>query len=302
MRITPLIGLALLVPTVAAADESLPEPPFPGDYAIWLHDLPQDVQLKINRFCTQHPVNDEYECGGIGPLHIPPPPHDACAQLMDESMPQPKNAPAARRSHRPYDRAEWKETLTLDQRHYVDQKCRLHRNAKSDLCRPQEMKCSTPLVLAFDDAPVRFESGARFAFAPGQPVASDWPTAETPWLALDRDGDGAITSGAELFGDHTPMAGGATASDGFTALATLDANHDGVIDRDDPAFASLVLWSSGGLVPLAQKVESISLAARRVARCDAHGNCEGLAADITWRDPSGVRRHGRVIDVFLPVH
>src|SRR5262249_55150507 len=92
--------------------------------------------------------------------------------------------------------------------------------------------CDTPLVVAFDEQPIAFaaSSGARFAFVPGEPAASDWPTATTPWIALDRDGDGAITSGAELFGSATPLRGDGMAHDGFEALAALDANGDGVID------------------------------------------------------------------------
>lgn len=74
--------------------------------------------------------------------------------------------------------------------------------------------CNTPLVVAFDGEGITFASEASapgFAFRSGSPTATDWPTATTPWLALDRDGDGAITSGAELFGDATG------AHDGFAA-------------------------------------------------------------------------------------
>src|SRR5215510_2086314 len=60
-----------------------------------------------------------------------------------------------------------------------------------------ECTCSyTPLVLSFDRAPVEFiPAAASFAFdltGAGQNIATDWPTARTPWLALDRDGDGRI--------------------------------------------------------------------------------------------------------------
>jgi hypothetical protein len=161
------------------------------------------------------------------------------------------------------------------------------------------------LVVAFDDEVVQFETGAaQFAFHPGVPVTTDWPSAATPWIALDRDGDGAITSGAELFGDATE---GVQARNGFEALASLDANHDGVIDHRDPAFAKLVLWSDrdgdrrsapSELQPLAERIVSIPLAHVVVSRC-ANGNCEGERAAITWRAPSGQLRSGAVIDVYL---
>lgn len=55
------------------------------------------------------------------------------------------------------------------------------------------------------------------------------------WLALDKNGNGKIDNGQELFG---PQSG-----NGFSDLATLDSNHDGVIDARDPAYADLRVWS-----------------------------------------------------------
>jgi hypothetical protein len=157
--------------------------------------------------------------------------------------------------------------------------------------------CVTPLVVAFDGQPVELlpagQPPARFAFQPGRPMTSAWPTAATPWIALDRDRDGKITTGAELFGDST--AGDERSPtgfrDGFEALAQLDDNHDGVIDRHDRAFAALVLWRDDGdrvsqpheLRSLSAEVDSISL---------AHDGVRGSA-----------ERAGRtidVIDLYLP--
>ena len=171
--------------------------------------------------------------------------------------------------------------------------------------------CDTPLVIAFDAQPIVFTpaSADRFAFTAGDPVATDWPTAQTPWIALDRDGDGAISSGAELFGDASVLPGGATARNGFVALAALDANRDGTIDRDDPAFAALLLWadhngdhasSPDELRPLASVVISIPLAYRPDARCNDRHDCEGERGMVRWRDPSGSEHAGAVVDVYLP--
>jgi hypothetical protein len=123
--------------------------------------------------------------------------------------------------------------------------------------------CSTPLVVAYE--PIELVvSNAKFAFTPGVPVASAWPTSATPWIVLDRDGDGAITSGAELFGDST-----GDAHDGFEAIAQLDDNGDGVVDARDSAFARLQLWADADgdrkstpaeLRPLAAEITAIPLA------------------------------------------
>jgi hypothetical protein len=180
--------------------------------------------------------------------------------------------------------------------------------------RDQGLMCMgpncTPLVVAFEGQPIEFLStGGTFAFRPGAHVATDWPTAATPWIAIDLDGDGAITSGAELFGDSSVLPDGKRAHHGYEALAALDTNRDGVIDRDDPAFAKLLLWSDrdgdrrsspGELLPLSSIVISIPLSYRRAMQCDARGNCEGERGAMRWRDEGGVERTGAVVDVYLP--
>lgn len=175
--------------------------------------------------------------------------------------------------------------------------------------------CTTPLVLVFDtSSPVNFtpddgKSNFNLAAAGEKKAArTDWPTAVTPWLALDRDNDGAITSGEELFGSATPL-GSKTAANGFEALAALDDNHDGKIDSADVAFDKLRLWADANadrvsaseeLQPLAKRgVYSISLDFRSDSRCDERGNCEVERATFKWRDADGKEHQGEVVDVHL---
>ncbi len=135
-----------------------------------------------------------------------------------------------------------------------------------------------------------------------------WPTAATPWLALDRNRNGVIDDGGELFGSGTMMADGRFAADGFAALAVLDDNRDGVIAAADPVYRHLVLWAdrdgdrrgaADELEPLAARVDAHDLGVTRAPRCDGAGNCEVERSAMTWRDPAGVRRAGAVIDVHL---
>ncbi|UQA57533.1 calcium-binding protein [Polyangium aurulentum] len=187
-------------------------------------------------------------------------------------------------------------------------------NVNEDDCTTkwEAMDCNTPLVLSFDGAAVEFAADATRAFdvngASSQ--VTDWPTARTPWLALDRNGSGAIEDGRELFGSMSPLAAGGTGPNGFVALRELDGNGDGRITAEDPAFTKLVVWSdkdadrtssSGELSSVsAWEIVSIDLDYVMAPRCDARGNCEGERAPFQYRDAAGVLRTGTVIDVRLP--
>jgi hypothetical protein len=177
-------------------------------------------------------------------------------------------------------------------------------------CEPAGTASSTPLVLSFDGAPVELAASAGYFDVSGaMSVMTDWPTAKTPWLALDRSGNGAIDDGSELFGSATALRGGGRATNGFVALAELDSNKDGQITPEDAGFAALRLWSdkdgdrvssSGELSALsARQVVSIDLGYASAARCDARGNCEVERASFHYTDDQGALRTGAVIDVHL---
>jgi Ca2+-binding RTX toxin-like protein len=61
-------------------------------------------------------------------------------------------------------------------------------------------------------------------------------------LVLDRNGNGVIDNGTELFGNFTPLSSGNSASDGFEGLLQYDENRDGMIDHNDAAYNQLKVW------------------------------------------------------------
>jgi hypothetical protein len=69
-----------------------------------------------------------------------------------------------------------------------------------------------------------------------------WAASDDGLLVMDRNNDGMINDGKELFGDQTILSNGQRASNGFQALSELDSNADGKIDSNDTAFANLKIW------------------------------------------------------------
>ena len=69
-----------------------------------------------------------------------------------------------------------------------------------------------------------------------------WIGTEDGFLALDRNGNGKIDNGGELFGDQVILSDGKKSESGFEALAELDNNGDGIIDNKDSAYANLRVW------------------------------------------------------------
>ncbi len=87
-----------------------------------------------------------------------------------------------------------------------------------------------------------------------------WVGKDDALLVWDRNANGSIDTGAELFGDFTELPDGTLAPNGFAALAALDSNGDGILDASDPAFAELKLWRDASQDGVSQGGEFITLA------------------------------------------
>ena len=132
-----------------------------------------------------------------------------------------------------------------------------------------------------------------------------WVGKDDGLLVLDRNGNGKIDNGGELFGNNTQLTNGNKAANGFAALVEFDSNHDGKINASDTAFNQLRVWkdsdsngvvSNGELLSLdTAGVQSLSTAYTTQNQTDAQGNQHLQAGQYTRIDNST----GAVDDVWF---
>ncbi len=95
----------------------------------------------------------------------------------------------------------------------------------------------------------------------GTAQRTGWVAAQDGLLAMDLNGNGRIDDGGELFGEYSQVGPNTKKyKDGYQALATLDANGDGVIDARDGEFGKLLIWQDRNQDGVTQKGELKTLA------------------------------------------
>jgi hypothetical protein len=197
-----------------------------------------------------------------------------------------------------------------------------------DGCTPFPEYC-TPILIpttnsqryALTDA----ASGVRFDLnGDGVKEQIAWTAAGEPlaFLALDRNGNGVIDDGSELFGGVTVPGN----TNGFAALrvlnnqlraeAGLSSEEDGAVDGNDPLYPRLLLWTDANhdgesqpseLRPFRDLFSEISLGYTGHKRRDGHGNLFRYRGRVTLHggrvtrgkpDPTLEERQARTIWIY----
>jgi hypothetical protein len=171
---------------------------------------------------------------------------------------------------------------------------------------PPDQNC--PIVLDLG------ENGYHLS-SPGDPVSFDIDADGVPdhiawtgrgeddaFLCLDRNHNGKIDDGSELFGYATPLRSGEPAQIGYRALAELDdpasgGNGNGKLDAADRAFHDLCVWidrnhdgvsQAGELYTLDQVgVVALGYNYKTLHLVDAYGNLFRYISNVEMQGPSG---------------
>jgi hypothetical protein len=150
---------------------------------------------------------------------------------------------------------------------------------------------TSPLILDLDGNGVQTQHWAANTLFD---IDGDGDLDQTGWvgegdglLALDRNGDGSINDGSELFGTATTLDDGSKAEDGFAALAELDSNGDGRIDASDEAFASLRVWMDANKDGVSQGGELYSLSSLGIASINLQSQQTSELNNGNWIGLSG---------------
>lgn len=109
--------------------------------------------------------------------------------------------------------------------------------AKYESLVQEEYICTDPLVINLDTLNGSV-SNQKFLFdldSDGKEEEISFAGQGSGFLALDKNGDGVINDGSELFGTRS--------GDGFRDLAAYDEDGNGWIDENDSVFHDLRIWT-----------------------------------------------------------
>lgn len=176
----------------------------------------------------------------------------------------------------------------------------------------EQKETETPLVIALvdegiftlpDDDNIYFDHNND-----GIKESTGWIDSNSAFLVFDKNENGIIDNGNEMFGNNTPNILGGYAKHGFDALSQYDNNQDNRIDNNDAIWPSLNLWIDKNingetdideLVDIESSgIEAINLIYENNGIIDENGNQFLLTSDVVWNDG----HHTEISDIVFNTH
>lgn len=133
-------------------------------------------------------------------------------------------------------------------------------------------------LLPRGDSPITFDLNAD-----GLKDKVGWTDGNDGILVLDRNGDGLITDGREMFIDVDSD----TPTSCLAELAKMDANSDGLIDAQDAVFAQLQVWRDANQDGVTDDGELLGLKDLGIVSIDLHGVAQDQAINGNVIQQSG---------------
>ncbi|MDS0790358.1 hypothetical protein OSB94_19905 [Proteus vulgaris] len=176
----------------------------------------------------------------------------------------------------------------------------------------EQQEAETPLVIALtesgiftlpDDDSIHFDHNNDEV-----KESTGWIDNNSAFLVFDKNKNGVIDNGNEMFGNNTSNISEGYAKHGFEALSQYDSNQDNRIDKSDIIWSSLNLWidknidgktDADELIKIeCSGIESINLNYKKNGVIDENGNQFLLASDVVWNDG----HHTEISDIVFNTH
>ena len=144
----------------------------------------------------------------------------------------------------------------------------------------------SPLIVALNSLEIQLISPAKGPLfdldATGDKVRYAWPKDGNNhmFLALDKNKDGKIDSGEELFGNVSVGPDKKVSDNGFLALQKYDSNGDGSITEEDSIYSTLLLWGDMNQNGVSEKNELFTLKDKGIKKINLNYKVERKKLDF----------------------